>query len=54
MSVVITDEGQEIRASWAAYFRAIQEELAEVRAILDTAQTALQAGKDNNERERAR
>lgn len=50
MIPTITDEGQEIRAAWAAYFRAIQEELAEARAILDSARSTLTLSKDDNER----
>ena len=45
---VAIDEGQEVRAAWAAYFREIQEELAEARAILDSARSTLQLSKDEN------
>lgn len=47
MSVVIED-GQKIRVAWAAYFREIQEELAEASAILDNARTTLQPVKGDN------
>lgn len=53
MSAVIED-GQEVRASWAAYFREIQEELAEVRAILDTVRTEIRMSKDANKRRSGR
>lgn len=45
----ITDEGQEIRAAWAAYFREIQDELAEIRTILDTARITLMLPKNATE-----
>lgn len=50
MIPTIADESQEICAAWREFFRGIQEELAEVRAILDAARIKLQAAKDDNER----
>lgn len=50
MIPAITDEGQEVRAAWRAFFQGIQEELAEVRAILDTLRIRLQTATDDNER----